>query len=365
MGRSRAWIPLALAFFVLLVPLVASAQGIAQVCDGIECNACHVVDLIQNIINFVLGLSIPIAVGLVSWAGILYFTSAANPGNITKARAIFRSAIIGFIVALSAFLVVETILHAILDEDYFPQGWNQVTCPDKGPTNATLGDLFQEVRGLNPQQGQAGSIPGGGLGTGVGTQIVTLGPDGTALSIGFPTSRSEADLLTSYNNALANYGTQIDTACNTPEGRAIPNCRTKVATIIALETGGNRYEGCNEHGACGPMQVKQANAIGGCNVSTSACSINSGVRYLSRNYTTFGQSFANAAAAYNSGNSTVPGQSPQGLNSAMVRSSNNQEIGCGSSYYAWQCYKNPGGLKETQDYVANACSLLRKRGDTC
>jgi hypothetical protein len=94
------------------------------------------VSLIQNVINFLLGLSIPISIGLFAYAGILYFTSASNQGNISKAKGIFSSALIGLIIALGAYLIVETVLHAILKQEFF-DGWNTVKCVNQSQRNTT------------------------------------------------------------------------------------------------------------------------------------------------------------------------------------------------------------------------------------
>ncbi len=51
-----------------------------------SCQACYLVDLIQRVINYMLGLAIPISMGLFAYAGVLYFTSASNPHNIDKQK---------------------------------------------------------------------------------------------------------------------------------------------------------------------------------------------------------------------------------------------------------------------------------------
>lgn len=115
-------------------------------CNGVDCQACSAVKLIQNIINFLIGISIPIAMVLFAWAGVLYFTSATNVENVSHAKAIFRKVFLGFIVVLGAYLMVETVFHAVLKESYF-QDWNHVECVDNRPINTNLGQLINEVIG--------------------------------------------------------------------------------------------------------------------------------------------------------------------------------------------------------------------------
>lgn len=145
MSRRSAWVPFLLACAIAAAPWVAAAAGLVP-CNGIDCQACYLIDLIQNIINFCIGVSIPIAMALFAWAGILYFTSAEQQENISKAKSIFRSVLVGFIIVLGAYLMVETLLHAILSDTYF-KGWNSVECVDdsKRKTTATITDLLNET----------------------------------------------------------------------------------------------------------------------------------------------------------------------------------------------------------------------------
>ncbi|HVZ76168.1 MAG TPA: transglycosylase SLT domain-containing protein [Candidatus Paceibacterota bacterium] len=122
-----------------------------------SCNACNIVDLLNRIINFLIEVSIPIAMALFAYAGVLYFTSAMGGAeNISRAKSIFRNVIFGFVITLGSYLIIETVLHSILSEDYW-KGWNQVTCTDPSqrpgttPDNTkTISDLIGEI--LPPPQ---------------------------------------------------------------------------------------------------------------------------------------------------------------------------------------------------------------------
>ena len=128
--------------------------GLVSSCNGPNCQACNLVDLIQNVINYAIGLSIPIAMALFAYAGVLYFTESANPHGIETAKKIFRSALVGFIVALGAYLIVNTILHSILNTNTaqggFAEGsWFTIQCTGTGVTNGNIGNLLTSVLG-NP-----------------------------------------------------------------------------------------------------------------------------------------------------------------------------------------------------------------------
>jgi len=94
-----------------------------------NCQACNLAQLVSYLINFTIGIAIPIAAALFAWAGILYFTSAENPGNVAKAKGIFKNALLGFLIAITGWLVVNTILQTVLSAAQFPQGsWFSVSC---------------------------------------------------------------------------------------------------------------------------------------------------------------------------------------------------------------------------------------------
>jgi hypothetical protein len=157
MRNRRPWIAVIFGIGFFVLPFIASAAGLGLVPCGTSadpngatgCQACNLVDLINSVIGFALGLSIPIAIVLFAWAGVLYFTSAASEGNIHKAHQIFYSAFVGLAIALGAYLVVETILHTVLDKSYWTDGsgnesWNHINCVGQQdrPMNKTVGDLF-------------------------------------------------------------------------------------------------------------------------------------------------------------------------------------------------------------------------------
>jgi hypothetical protein len=168
MRKRRAGIFFAGGVIFTLLPYIAYAAGLVPCGDtsGLtpgspayysaltSCQACSLIQLIQNIITFLIGLSIPIAMVLFAYAGVLYFTSAANEENINKAKSIFKNVFIGFIIVLGAYLMIDTLLHTILDSKQYPQGsWFTIQCitdPSKRPTQGTLDNLLNEVVG-NPQ----------------------------------------------------------------------------------------------------------------------------------------------------------------------------------------------------------------------
>lgn len=82
--------------------------------DGTFVNPCGFDDLMLQINKFItfliFDLAMPLAAIAFCYAGFLFMTSGDSPGNREKAKGIFKSVLIGFVIALAAFLIVKTIM---------------------------------------------------------------------------------------------------------------------------------------------------------------------------------------------------------------------------------------------------------------
>jgi len=108
------------ALFAIFLPLVVFAQGIVP-CDGSAANPCgfkEFITLIQNVINFLtFSVAVPLAAIVFAWAGIIMLSAGGDPGKITDAKKIFGFVLIGFLITLSAWLIVSTLLGVLLGGD--------------------------------------------------------------------------------------------------------------------------------------------------------------------------------------------------------------------------------------------------------
>lgn len=143
---SRAATAAALGFAALVIPLsLAVAQGIVP-CTGIGCQLCSLAQLAQNIIKFTILLAIPLSALLFAYAGALYITARGDTGKIEKAHEIFGKVALGFILALSGYLIVNTILVTIAKPSAFASGSSffSISClPDSlRPKTANLSDVL-------------------------------------------------------------------------------------------------------------------------------------------------------------------------------------------------------------------------------
>lgn len=113
-----------IAALALLSPSLASAQeGIVPSCDtagsgsGYDCQLADIVVLAQNILTFIIVFAVILAGLLFAYAGLLLATDRGNEQNRRKATSIFWSAIIGLIVVLTAWLIVNTLLSLLTRGD--------------------------------------------------------------------------------------------------------------------------------------------------------------------------------------------------------------------------------------------------------
>ena len=66
--------------------------------------------LFQNIMNFLLKtVMAPLAIMALAFAGFKYMTARGNPSEIAKVHDILGSVLLGIIIALAAYAVIETI----------------------------------------------------------------------------------------------------------------------------------------------------------------------------------------------------------------------------------------------------------------
>ncbi|MBP7770351.1 MAG: TrbC/VirB2 family protein [Candidatus Pacebacteria bacterium] len=94
-----------------------------------NCDICAMGQMAQNIINFLLGLTIPAAALLFAWAGILFFSSRGVPEQINRAKKIFKTVVIGFVIAISAWLLVNTVIQMLVTGTAYQDGsWKSLNC---------------------------------------------------------------------------------------------------------------------------------------------------------------------------------------------------------------------------------------------
>ena len=96
---------------------------------GPNCDFCYFMKMVNNVITWLFGLLVLIAILLIVYAGFQLVVSAGNESAWTKAKEMLTNVIIGFVIVMSAWLIVDTVLKALINpnSEYSSFGmWNQI-----------------------------------------------------------------------------------------------------------------------------------------------------------------------------------------------------------------------------------------------
>ncbi len=78
-----------------------------------NCGLDHFIIVIRNIINALIILAIPMTMIVLTWIGIILLTAQGDSGKITRAKATLWKVVVGFIILVTAWLVVQALYLAI------------------------------------------------------------------------------------------------------------------------------------------------------------------------------------------------------------------------------------------------------------
>lgn len=110
-------IPLILAITTLSAVFPASAAGDIIPCTGTgstACTPCHIFQLIGNIIRFILtSIVAPLAGLLFLIGGIMMAAAGGSEERYKKGRKILLDTLIGVVIALAAWAIVNTVIVTI------------------------------------------------------------------------------------------------------------------------------------------------------------------------------------------------------------------------------------------------------------
>jgi hypothetical protein len=115
MNGRQLLVSTAALMVVSVLPLMAyAAPPLVPACEGPTCRFSDFIQLIKNIMGFLLVIAVPVFAILFSWAGFLTVTAMGKMARIEKARSIATTAFIGFGVALGGYLFVNLMTNFFL-----------------------------------------------------------------------------------------------------------------------------------------------------------------------------------------------------------------------------------------------------------
>lgn len=127
--------------FLMVLPIAASAHTASRPlripywgtgsdpllpCVGVQCQSlCDLAHLFQHLIWFGMTLAVlALAPAFIAFGGIMMMVSIGSPEKLASGKKIVTSAIIGLLIALGAFIIVNTFM-AFLAPGI---GWTTISC---------------------------------------------------------------------------------------------------------------------------------------------------------------------------------------------------------------------------------------------
>jgi hypothetical protein len=120
--------PLAVGPFFGLTDSSVQAAGLVP-CGGTgepTCNTCHVVALADNVIGFLVQMLSVLAVIVMVYAGFKMVTSGGDEGAWSEGKKAFTNVVIGIIIVLAAWLIVDTLLKGLTGTGL--EFWGSLSC---------------------------------------------------------------------------------------------------------------------------------------------------------------------------------------------------------------------------------------------
>jgi len=110
-----------LAFGAGLVPVVPQGCTGNGGCQSI----CDIATLAQNILNDGIFIAVFLAAILFAYAGLKLLVSPANPAQQGQAKTLFLNVLIGFLIILAAWLIIDTIMRVMVS-GHAGLPWNKI-----------------------------------------------------------------------------------------------------------------------------------------------------------------------------------------------------------------------------------------------
>ncbi len=124
---------------VLAVPYAAWAQNFVP-CGGDDqpsCQTCHVVELLNNVTDWLIIILGTVAAIIIVYAGFKLVTAGGNSGVRADAKEMLINLLIGYVIVLAGWLLVDTAMRALINTDTLGV-WNQIQCTNQPvPTSGT------------------------------------------------------------------------------------------------------------------------------------------------------------------------------------------------------------------------------------
>ena len=124
------------------------------------CTMCDFIVLGQEIVNYGLGIVATVAIVVITIAGIMYIVSTGNESTISTAKAAMKYSIIGALVVLLAWVLINTLIWRFLPTSGFQVtgSWSSYQCGATVNPTGQGGDVTGSGRVTSPDSPGSGRV---------------------------------------------------------------------------------------------------------------------------------------------------------------------------------------------------------------
>lgn len=103
-------------------------------CQSCPCGFAGVLEIMRHLMNFAVTLGVVVLTIMIAYAGLMYILSAANPESRSKANQMVTGAVIGIILVLCSWLIIDFVMRMLYSGPDGTGGkfgpWNSILAQD-------------------------------------------------------------------------------------------------------------------------------------------------------------------------------------------------------------------------------------------
>ncbi len=207
---SLGFVAIALVFVMAPMDIsYAEAPGGFATCNGTDCSFCNLIEMANIIIKWLFGILFLIFAVIMFSAGFGLVTAGGNDVALSAAKSKFQNALIGIVIIMAAWLLIDTIMKGLLtDGELKGWGpWSEVECKEQTAAVEWEGDPESDPNAI--PHGSPGA-PTGPMPTGCtsGTCVplnTSICKDAKSCSV----SPDIADRINAFHNAAGVDGARV------------------------------------------------------------------------------------------------------------------------------------------------------------
>ncbi len=122
-----------------MMPLAANAQVFSSIWEDVDCNKspapgddimpcteCDAIKVASNIMTLLVQIALVLGSIMIVYGALMMVVSAGNVSRYENAKKTMTAAIIGVLIALMSWVIINTVLHVLTGDPNFP--WAEIVC---------------------------------------------------------------------------------------------------------------------------------------------------------------------------------------------------------------------------------------------